>query len=99
VIMAYSDVGMLLALRRATIPSVVHMRKVAELPPEDHIALLVAILPTITEDLELGAIGSMSPSGWTSGISRTTGGWHSAWHSATRQGPGFGSTRRTALPT
>jgi predicted nuclease of predicted toxin-antitoxin system len=62
VITADSDFGMLLALRRATSPSVVHLRHVAELPPDDHIALLVANLPTIAGDLERGAIASLSPS-------------------------------------
>jgi predicted nuclease of predicted toxin-antitoxin system len=62
VITADSDFGMLLALRRATSPSVVHLRHVAELLPEDHLALLVANLPKIAEDLERGAIASLSPS-------------------------------------
>ncbi len=62
VVTADSDFGMLLALRRATNPSVVHLRHVAERPPEDHLALLVANLPTIEEDLGRGAIASLSPS-------------------------------------
>jgi predicted nuclease of predicted toxin-antitoxin system len=62
VITVDSDFGMLLVLRRATSPSVVHLRHVAELLPEDHLALLVANLPKITEDLERGAIASRSPS-------------------------------------
>jgi predicted nuclease of predicted toxin-antitoxin system len=57
-----ADFGMLLALRRATNPSVVHLRGVAELKPDDHVALLAANLPTITADLERGAIASLSPS-------------------------------------
>lgn len=62
VVTADSDFGMLLALRRATSPSVVHLRHVAELPRDSHLALLVANLPTIEEDLDRGAIASLSPS-------------------------------------
>jgi predicted nuclease of predicted toxin-antitoxin system len=61
VVTADSDFGMLLALRRATSPSVVHLRRVAELPPEAHLALLVANLPAIEPDLARGAIVSLSP--------------------------------------
>lgn len=61
VVTADSDFGMLLALRRATSPSVVHLRGVAELGPEEHLELLVPNLPTIAEDLERGAIASLSP--------------------------------------
>jgi predicted nuclease of predicted toxin-antitoxin system len=61
VITADSDFGMLLALRRATNPSVVHLRGVADRGPDDHTALLVANLPQLTADLERGAIASLSP--------------------------------------
>lgn len=61
VITADRDFGMLLALRRTTAPSVVHVRHVAELGPDDHAALLIANLPQITEDLDRGAIASLSP--------------------------------------
>jgi predicted nuclease of predicted toxin-antitoxin system len=61
VVTADSDFGMLLAFRRATSPSVVHLRHVAELPPGDHLALLVANLAQVVEDLERGAIVSLSP--------------------------------------
>jgi predicted nuclease of predicted toxin-antitoxin system len=61
VVTADSDFGMLLALRRTTSPSVVHLRHVAEFPPDDHIKLLAANLPAIAEDLERGAIASLSP--------------------------------------
>lgn len=60
-ITADSDFGMLLAMRRATIPSVVHLRDVAERGPDEHLALLVANLPQIAADLEAGAIASLSP--------------------------------------
>jgi predicted nuclease of predicted toxin-antitoxin system len=62
VVTADSDFGMLLAVRRATSPSVVHLRGVAELGPDDHLALLLANLSQVADDLEQGAIVSLSPS-------------------------------------
>lgn len=61
VVTADSDFGMLLALRRALSPSVVHLRHVAELAPENHLSLLSANLRQIAHDLEKGAIASLSP--------------------------------------
>lgn len=61
VVTADSDFGMLLALRRAPSPSVVQLRHVAEVGPDDHVALLVANLPQVAADLERGAIVSLSP--------------------------------------
>ena len=61
VVTADSDFPMLLALRRADRPSVIHLRHVAELGPDEHVKLLVANLPTIADDLERGVIVSMSP--------------------------------------
>jgi len=61
VVTADSDFGALLAMRRATSPSVVHLRHVAELVAEVHTKLLVANLPHIAEDLDRGAIVSLSP--------------------------------------
>lgn len=61
VVTADSDFGMLLALRRATSPSIVHLRHVAELAPEGHVGLLRANLPQIADDLDRGAIASLSP--------------------------------------
>ena len=61
VVTADSDFGMLLALRRAASPSVVQLRHVGELRPDAHIDLLAANLPTIQDDLEVGAIASLSP--------------------------------------
>jgi hypothetical protein len=52
---------MLLARRRASSPSVVHLRNIAELLPETHVALLAANLAAIAEDLDRGAIASLSP--------------------------------------
>lgn len=61
VVTADSDFPMLLALRRADRPSVIHLRHVAELGPDEHVKLLIANLPTIAHDLERGVIVSMSP--------------------------------------
>ena len=61
VVTADSDFGALLAMRRATSPSVVHLRHVAELVAEEHVQLLVANLPQIADDLDRGAIVSLSP--------------------------------------
>lgn len=61
VITADSDFPMLLALRQARVPSVVLLRRVAELPPAEHVALLLANLPNVLSDLDRGAIVSMAP--------------------------------------
>lgn len=61
VVTADADFPALLALRRAAVPSVVHLRHVAQLRPAAHAALLLANLPTIEADLERGAIVSLSP--------------------------------------
>lgn len=62
VVTADSDFGMLLAMRRATSPSVIHLRHVAEMRPSDHLDLLVANLPQIADALDEGAIVSLGPS-------------------------------------
>lgn len=61
VVTADTDFPRLLALRRSACPSVILLRRVAELPPVDHAALLLANLPSILEDLERGVVVSMSP--------------------------------------
>lgn len=61
VITADSDFPMMLALRRATSPSVVHLRHVTELSPKEHAALLVANLPALVDALDRGAIASLAP--------------------------------------
>lgn len=61
VVTADSDFGALLALRRTSSPSVVHLRDVAELGSEVHVGLLVANLPQLVDDLERGVIVSLSP--------------------------------------
>jgi predicted nuclease of predicted toxin-antitoxin system len=56
-----SDFPMLLAIGRAKSPSVIHLRHVAELGPDDHAKLLLANLSRITDELERGVVVSMSP--------------------------------------
>lgn len=55
------DFAALLALRGAAGPSVVHLRGIADRPPAFHLELLATNLRSITEDLEAGAIVSLSP--------------------------------------
>jgi predicted nuclease of predicted toxin-antitoxin system len=61
VVTADTDFPMHLALRRSTSPSIVLLRRVTELPPAEHARLLVANLPTVSEDLRHGAIVSLGP--------------------------------------
>ena len=61
VITADSDFPTILALHGAATPSVVHLRHINELTVGEQAALLVANLPTVLEDLEYGAIVSLSP--------------------------------------
>lgn len=61
IVTADSDFPMMLALRRANTPSVIHLRNVNELSPEAHAVLLLANLAAVTADLDHGAIVSLSP--------------------------------------
>ncbi len=61
VITADSDFAMLLATRRASTPSVMLLRDVADQPPAVHAKLLVANLGAIEPELASGAIVSLSP--------------------------------------
>ncbi len=61
VVTADTDFSMLLALRRAPFPSVILLRRVSELSPDDHGRLLLANLPAIVEDLDRGVVVSLSP--------------------------------------
>lgn len=56
-----SDFAAMLAIEGAERPSVVQLRDVAELGPTAHRALLVANLGAVAEDIEVGAIVSLSP--------------------------------------
>ena len=58
---ADTDFPMLVALRRATSPSIVLKRGVAELPPSTHAELLVSNLRSVIDDLVRGAIVTITP--------------------------------------
>lgn len=61
VITADSDFSLLLAARGSAKPSVILLRHVAELRWPAHHALLVDNLPAVLDDLEDGAVVSLSP--------------------------------------
>ncbi len=61
VITADSDFAMLLAFSRASCPSVVQLRGVAELRADVHARLLVDNLRSVEEALDDGAVVSLSP--------------------------------------
>jgi len=60
-ITADTDFTMILAARRAATPSVVLLRHVAELRADAHLALLLANLPALLDELDAGAVVSLSP--------------------------------------
>lgn len=57
---ADADFGALLALGSRATPSVVLLRSADHLRPAEQAELLIANLPSISDDLEKGAIGSLS---------------------------------------
>ena len=61
VVTADTDFSMLLALRRSSSPSVILLRRVSELSPDEHGRLLLANLPAILDDLTRGVVVSLSP--------------------------------------
>lgn len=61
VITADSDFPMMLAIRRAATPSVVLLRHASHSSPSVQGALLLANLPTVSRQLEAGAVVSLSP--------------------------------------
>ena len=62
VITADTDFPMMLALRRASSPSVVLLRGVSDLTPDDHADLIASNLPSVATALEAGAIVTITPS-------------------------------------
>jgi len=62
VVSADTDFGLLLSQRRGSGPGVVLLRRHASRRPESQAALLVAQLPALREELELGAIAVIEPS-------------------------------------
>ena len=56
-----SDFAAMLAIAGATSPSAVQLRGVGELSPPAHLSLLIANLAAVADDLEVGAIASLSP--------------------------------------
>lgn len=58
---ADTDFSMLLALKQAPLPSVILLRRVSELSPDEHAQLLVSNLPALIEDLDRGVVVSLSP--------------------------------------
>ena len=60
-ITADSDFGALLSIRRTSSPSVIHLREVADQPPDVHTALLLENLSALEDALANGAIVSLSP--------------------------------------
>ena len=52
---------MLLVLKQAPLPSVILLRRVSELSPDEHAQLLVSYSPALIEDLDRGVVVSLSP--------------------------------------
>jgi len=58
---ADTDRSMLLVLKQAPLPSVILLRRVSELSPDEHAQLLVSFSPALIEDLDRGVVVSLSP--------------------------------------
>lgn len=60
IVSADTDFGELLAVARATRPSVVLLRSADHLTPDQQATLLLANLPAVTAELDLGAVVSIA---------------------------------------
>ena len=60
IVSADADFGALLALGRQTKPSLILLRSADHLSPAEHGSLLLANLPTVSDELEGGAIVTFS---------------------------------------
>lgn len=60
-ITADTDFPMLVALRRASSPSVVLLRGVSQSPVEHHANILISNLAAVDDDLRRGAVVTLSP--------------------------------------
>ena len=94
VVTADTDFPMLVALRRATSPSIVLLRRVNDLSPDEHIDLLLANLPAVTADLHRGAIVSIAPDhlrvrDLPLGLDATSEYRGGCWRSREAEPPGF----------
>lgn len=61
VVTADTDFATILALNQAASPSVVLLRGVSELTSDDHAALILGNLPSVTTALDTGAIVTITP--------------------------------------
>lgn len=61
IVTADTDFGALLAARGTSSPSVVMLRSSDHLTPDEQARLIVAVLARVGEDLEQGAIASVTP--------------------------------------
>jgi predicted nuclease of predicted toxin-antitoxin system len=61
IVTADTDFGALLAARRTSSPSVVMLRSSDHLTPDEQARLVLAVLARVGDDLEQGAIASVTP--------------------------------------
>lgn len=61
IVTADTDFGALLAARGSSSPSVVMLRSSDHLTPDEQARLIVAVLVRVDEDLDQGAIASVTP--------------------------------------
>lgn len=61
IVSADSDFATMLALNQGSAPSLVLLRSADQLPPSAQAAMLIANLPSVTDDLQAGAVVSLRP--------------------------------------